>query len=95
MKFEKTVKIDIEYAFPQHCSTSGSQIMRRFEKSDEVEKKLLTSDELFIFVNFVRTFWIEAFSRKRPAKRSLLRWPCSLTSDRAMPVPWHNFESIA
>ena len=28
-----------------------------------------------------------------PAKQSLLRWPCPLPSDRAIPVLWQNLES--
>ena len=30
---------------------------------------------------------------RAPAKQSLLRWPCPLPSDRAIPVLWQNLES--
>ena len=30
---------------------------------------------------------------RAPAKQSLLRWPCPLPSDRAIPVVWQNLES--
>ena len=30
---------------------------------------------------------------RAPAKQSLLRWPCPLPSDRAIPGLWQNLES--
>ena len=30
---------------------------------------------------------------RAPAKQSLLRWPCPVPSDRAIPVLWQNLES--
>ena len=50
--------------------------------------------DIFFFFTFVRTFLNVGIDEDRaPAKQSLLRWPCPLPSDRAIPVLWQNLES--
>ena len=45
------------------------------------------------FINLVRILWLKGLARIAPAKQSLLRWPCPLPSDRAIPGLWQNLES--
>ena len=50
-------------------------------------------DDLF-FYKFCPNLLDEVIDEDRaPAKQSLLRWPCPLPSDRAIPVLWQNLES--
>ena len=48
---------------------------------------------LFFFYKFCPNLLIGGIGEDRaPAKQSLLRWPCPLPSDRAIPVLWQNLE---
>ena len=48
----------------------------------------------FFFIKFCPNLLNGGIDEDRaPAKQNLLRWPCSLPSDRAIPVLWQNLES--
>ena len=52
------------------------------------------SSEVIFFYKFCPNHLNGGIDEDRaPAKRSLLRWPCPLPSDRAIPVLWQNLES--
>ena len=49
---------------------------------------------VFFFFKFSPNPMIGRIGKDRaPAKQSLLRWPCPLPSDRAIPGLWQNLES--
>ena len=51
-------------------------------------------DRIFFFYKFCPNPLIGRIDKDRaPAKQSLLRWPCPLPSDRAIPGLWQNLES--
>ena len=56
-------------------------------------RKVQRTGAATLFLNFVRTLWMEGFTRTEPPLGSLLRWPCPLPFDHAIPVLWQNLES--
>ena len=68
------------------------------EANDTKDMLKANAEAFFIYIYFFYKFipnpLIGSIGKDRaPAKQSLLRWPCPLPSDRAIPGLWQNLES--